>query len=71
MNVFKRYWLFLSSQYSYLFKRMKWYVYANIISVLFKSYIKDEIDGYIEYNIQEIMSDQAEAYNTGIQEAYD
>ena len=54
-----------------VFKRLKWYVYANIISVLFKSYIKDEIDGYIEYNIQDIMSDQAEAYNTGITEAYD
>ena len=54
-----------------VFKRLKWYVYSNIISVLFRNYIKDEIDGYIEYNIQEIMSDQAEAYNTAIQEAYD
>ena len=53
------------------FKRLKWYVYANIISVLFRDNIDDEVEIYIENNIDDITRDQAEAYYTGSQECYD
>ena len=49
----------------------KTWLWDNIISHVFKDKIKDEIEYYIEDNIEGIMSDKAEAYNIGVQECYD